>query len=118
MNHHVEVMDKDLPGRARLVQLNNDNARETSVLTVEKFESMVAAAPVPPLIDPGLAFLIAFDQDGDYDGAHFQWFRQRLDRFLYIDRVVVSGEHRRLGLGGLLYKDFIGRAGRPDLPGK
>jgi predicted GNAT superfamily acetyltransferase len=116
ISHYVEVLEKDLPGRARLVQLNNDNARETSVLTVEKFESMVAAARVATVINPGLAFLIAFDQDGDYDGAHFQWFRQRLDRFLYIDRVVVSGEHRRLGLGRLLYKDVIERAGRSDYP--
>ena len=112
MDHAVKALKSDSPGRDRLLQLNNDNARETSHLTAEKFAVMIETARVATVIEPALAFMLAFDQDDDYDGRHFQWFRQHLDRFLYIDRVIVSTTHRRHGLGRLLYEDLIMRAGR------
>ncbi len=114
MDHAVKALKSDSPGRDRLLQLNNDNARETSHLTAEKFAVMIETARVATVIEPALAFMLAFDQDDDYDGRHFQWFRQHLDRFLYIDRVIVSTTHRRHGLGRLLYEDLIMRAGRLD----
>jgi predicted GNAT superfamily acetyltransferase len=60
--------------------------------------------------------MLAFDQDDRYDGSHFLWFRQRLDRFLYIDRVIVAATHRRHGLGRLLYEDLIRRASQLACP--
>jgi uncharacterized protein len=33
--------------------------------------------------------MLAFDQDADYDSPNFLWFRERLARFVYADRVVV-----------------------------
>ena len=62
------------------------------------------------LVDPGAAFLLAFDQNADYDSWNFTWFRQRYQTFLYIDRVVVAEANRRLGLGRLLYEDCFLRA--------
>jgi uncharacterized protein len=116
MDHAVKALMSSSPGRERLLQLNNDNARETSHLTDEKFVSMIESACVATVIEPALAFMLAFDQDDRYDGGHFLWFRQRLDRFLYIDRVIVSATHRRHGLGRLLYEDLIRRAGRLNYP--
>jgi uncharacterized protein len=112
----VKVLKSGSPGRERLLQLNNDNARETSHLTAEKFASMIEAARIATVIEPALAFMLAFDQDDRYDGGHFQWFRRHLDRFLYIDRVIVSATHRRHGLGRLLYEDLIRRAGQLSCP--
>jgi len=93
-----------------LLRLNNENARETSPLTPEKLASMVAAASVATAVEPGNAFLLAFAQDDNFDGGHFRWFRERLDRFVYVDRIVVGQGHRRLGLGRLLYADLFRRA--------
>ena len=105
---------KDLHGEeaavAELLGVNNANARETSLLTRERFDMMIAAAPVAVFIEPGAAFLLAFAQGSDYDGGHFLWFRDRLPSFLYIDRVVVAEAHRRRGLGRLLYADLFRRA--------
>src|SRR5262245_36237955 len=104
----------DIQGHAPLLdgllRLNNDNARETSLLSGEKLARMVATASVATAFEPGIAFLLAFAQDDDYDGGHFHWFRERLDRFLYVDRIVVGHAHRRLGLGRLLYEDLFRRA--------
>jgi predicted GNAT superfamily acetyltransferase len=96
--------------QSELLRLNNDSAQETSLLTSEKLDSMIAAARVATAIAPGIAFLLAFEQDDDFDGGHFRWFRERLDRFLYIDRIVVGQGYRRLGLGRLLYEDLFRRA--------
>jgi len=38
----------------------------------------------------GCALLISFDQAADYDSPNFLWFRARFDRFVDVDRVVVS----------------------------
>jgi predicted GNAT superfamily acetyltransferase len=116
MDHVVKILKRDSPGREGLLQLNNEHARETSCLSAEKLDSMIGSARIATVIEPTLAFLLAFDQDDKYDGEHFQWFRRRFDRFLYIDRIVVSGEHRRHGLGRLLYEDLIARARRWEFP--
>lgn len=96
--------------RTELLRLNNENARETSLLTREKLDSMIASARAAIAIEPGIAFLLAFEQSDNYDGGHFLWFRERLDTFLYIDRIVVDRSYRRHGLGRLLYEDLFRRA--------
>jgi predicted GNAT superfamily acetyltransferase len=101
---------RDLHGvlspRDELLRLNN-GARETSLLTREKLDRMISAARVATFIEPCAAFLLAFEQADAYEGGHFMWFRRRLDRFLYIDRVVVAQDRRRHGLGRLLYADVF-----------
>jgi len=65
---------------------------------------------VATFIEPSAAFLLAFAEDDDFDGGHFLWFRSRFDKFLYIDRIVVAADRRRLGLGKCLYADLFKRA--------
>jgi predicted GNAT superfamily acetyltransferase len=98
--------------RASLLRLNNDNARETSMLAPEQFDRLIGAACVATFIGPSRAFLVAFDHSDAYDGGHFLWFRERFDRFLYVDRIVVAEDNRRRGLGRLLYDDLFIRAQR------
>jgi predicted GNAT superfamily acetyltransferase len=95
---------------ARLLPINNQSARETSLLDAGKVARMIAAARVATMVWPDAAFLLAFDQDADYDSPNFLWFRERFDSFLYVDRVIVSKTHRRAGLGRLLYEDLFRRA--------
>jgi predicted GNAT superfamily acetyltransferase len=68
---------------------------------------MIGSARVATFIEPGKAFLLAFEQTDDYDGIHFKWFQSRYDRFLYVDRVVVAEEHRSHGHGRKLYADLF-----------
>ena len=103
----VKDLHQDASPRAALLRLNNDNARETSLLTAEKFDRMIALARVATHVEQGAAFLMAFEHTDDYDGGHFMWFRERLDKFLYVDRVVVAGNQRRRGLGRALYEDLF-----------
>ena len=56
------------------------------------------------------ALLLAFDQDANYDNPNFNWFRERFDRFVYIDRVVVSPQKRGQGLAQALYQALFRQA--------
>ena len=96
--------------RAALLALNNAHARETSLLDAAELDRMLAAARIAVVVEAGAAFLLVFDQHSDYHATNFLWFRERFDRFLYIDRVIVAESHRRLGLGRLLYEDLFARA--------
>jgi predicted GNAT superfamily acetyltransferase len=108
----VEVKDlhNDLSVRDGLLRANNFSARETSMLTRERFDQMISSAAVATFIEPSAAFLLAFAEDDEFDGGHFLWFKSRYHTFLYIDRIVVAEDHRRLGLGRLLYRDLFKRA--------
>lgn len=54
-----------------------------------------------------LAFLMAFDQDADYDSPNYLWFRERYSRFVYIDRIVVAPAMRKRGVAHRLYGDLF-----------
>jgi predicted GNAT superfamily acetyltransferase len=56
------------------------------------------------------ALLITFDQDSDYDSPNFLWFRDRYERFVYVDRVVTAEAARGRGLARALYGDLIAQA--------
>ncbi|HWU48826.1 MAG TPA: GNAT family N-acetyltransferase [Asticcacaulis sp.] len=87
--------------------LNNRFAQETSFLSEAAFADLVAGARVALAAPDAGAFLIAFDQDGDYDSPNFLWFRERFARFLYIDRVVVAAAAQGQGWGSRLYAELI-----------
>jgi predicted GNAT superfamily acetyltransferase len=106
----ISDLHGDLDARAELLAVNNASARETSPLTDERFDHLINLARVATYIGPDAALLLAFEQSAGYDGGHFLWFRNRYDRFLYIDRVVVAQGYRRLGLGRALYADLFRRA--------
>ena len=93
-----------------LLHVNNASATETSLLSRERFDQLIDKAQIALSVTPAAAFLLAFEQSDDYDGGHFLWFRSRFDKFLYIDRVVVSENYRRHGLGRRLYADVFKQA--------
>jgi predicted GNAT superfamily acetyltransferase len=96
--------------REALLRVNNASARETSLLSSERFDRMIASATVASFIEPDKAFLLAFAQTDDYHGIHFKWFQRRYNRFLYVDRIVVAEEHRSHGYGQMLYSNLFLRA--------
>lgn len=110
MGFGISDLHSELARREALLGANNASARETSMLSRARFDSLISAARVALFVTPAAAFLLAFEQSDDYDGGHFLWFRSRFDKFLYIDRVVVAEAYRRQGLGHLLYADVFKRA--------
>jgi predicted GNAT superfamily acetyltransferase len=93
-----------------LLALNNAFAQELSFLTPEKAAHLVHEAVMACRIGEADALLLAFDQNATYDNPNFNWFHERFERFIYIDRVVVAPAMRGRGLAQGLYKALFSRA--------
>ncbi|MCP4385696.1 MAG: GNAT family N-acetyltransferase [Hyphomicrobiales bacterium] len=104
------ISGQDAAAHAALLGLNNANAHHTSSLTAERWDELVARAFSATCVEEAAALLIAFDQNADYDSANFLWFRQRLPRFVYVDRIIVSARNRAQGLASRIYEDLFSRA--------
>lgn len=87
--------------------LNQQHATELSSLTEDGFADLVRTAFYAHVVDDDAGFLIGLDQAADYASPNFLWFKERLDRFAYVDRIVVSPDHRRSGVARMLYDDMF-----------
>src|SRR5688572_14481122 len=83
--------------QAALLALNNAHAAELSELDAAELRRLLSIAFAARMIGDAEAFLLTFEQDADYHSPNFLWFRQRYERFAYVDRVVVSPTARRGG---------------------
>ncbi len=66
--------------------------------------------------DLPVAFMIGMEQDLPYDSLNYGWFRDRFDRFAYVDRIAVAESARGKGHGPTLYNDFVKWARDRDQP--
>jgi predicted GNAT superfamily acetyltransferase len=93
-----------------LLALNNVHAQELSWLEPERLAHLVERAFLARMIGNLDAFLLAFDQDAEYDSPNFLWFRARYPRFVYVDRIVVASSARGRGCARRLYLDLFEQA--------
>lgn len=56
-------------------------------------------------------FMLLLDEHADYASANYQFFKRRYETFLYVDRIVVSPVHQRMGIGRRLYEELFQLAG-------
>ena len=112
MNEIRRLDPHDVSASGLLLALNNAHAQELSWLEPERLTHLIAQAFVASRIGNLEAFLLAFDQDADYDSPNFLWFRSRYTRFVYVDRIVVAPEARGRGHARTLYDDLFARAAR------
>jgi uncharacterized protein len=103
---------RDEPLAKTVLALNNAHAQELSWLERARLLHMVAQAFLARRIGNLDAFLLAFDQDADYDSPNFLWFRARYPRFVYVDRIVVAASARGRGCASRLYRDLFEQAER------
>ena len=106
--HPSEALDL-----AAVLELNRASEAETSPLDAGALGALLGKAFHVGLRDAGRsAFLIALDQDADYDSPNFHWFRLRYARFVYVDRIIVAAAARGQGAARSLYEDLFAAAGR------
>ena len=92
---------------AALLSLNNLHAAELSLLDAQEFSALVAGAFYAKCTPDHTAFLIAFADTAAYDSPNFIWFKNTIERFVYVDRVVVAAATQGSGLARLLYQDLF-----------
>lgn len=97
---------------AQILALNNEHAAELSWLEPERLSFLLGEAFYARRIGDLEAFIMTFDQDARYDSPNFLWFRERYERFIYVDRVVVAAQARGRGHARRLYQDLFGKVER------
>lgn len=102
---------------ATILALNAESVRFLSPLDAGRLAALHREAALHLVACDGdavAAFLLAFREGAAYDSENYRWFATRYARFLYVDRVVVSGAQQGRGLGARLYAalfDFARAAG-------
>lgn len=52
-----------------------------------------------------IGFCLVLAPGADYDSMNYLWFGERYDDFVYLDRVAISPEFQRQGLGARMYAE-------------
>ncbi len=104
------VMTLSSGASVALLAVNNAHAEDLSPLSAVTMAQLAGRAFFAGRIGEADAFLIAFDQDADYDGPNFLWFRQRFERFVDVDRIAVAPASRGRGVAKALYAALIAQA--------
>lgn len=93
-----------------IVALNAADVAHTSAMDAARLRDLDALAAYHRVatVDGEVAgFLLAMAEDSGYANDNFGWFAARWRGFVYVDRIVVDGRHRGLGLGSRLYADLF-----------
>lgn len=99
-----------------MLALNRVHEEALSPLSRDELAHLVDAAKLAFVADTALGFVVCFDQTADYDSPNFNWFRERYDRFLYVDRIAVDTGQRVRGVGSALYDRIITETTRLRYP--
>lgn len=63
------------------------------------------AERITPTSSHILGFMIGHAPDVSYDSENFTWFKNHFSTFVYVDRIVIAPNAKRLGIGTALYDD-------------
>ena len=92
----------------RVLEINNANTPGVSELTMIELATDLRDSLHALAIDNELgevcAFCITFAPDAPHAGANHQWFVDRFESFVYLDRIAIDSNHQNRGLGALLYQ--------------
>ena len=54
-----------------------------------------------------IGFLTALLPAKDYNSEHYQWFNDKYDSFIYVDRIIFNKSYQNQGYGIVFYDDLI-----------
>ncbi len=98
-----------------IVHLNQNALEGVGPLDNESLSLLVKMADQALVADHGgdiAGFVITLPPGAEYDSSRYRWFEDELaDAYVYLDRIVVSDDHRRKGVASSLYEEVEG-----DLP--
>lgn len=92
-----------------LLQLNNASVPHVNKLDRESLTAILERSDYARCVThKGMAAgaMITLWPGSDYASTNYRWFSQHHSDFLYIDRVMIDGSIRKLGLGRRLYADI------------
>ncbi|MCW2831405.1 MAG: acetyltransferase, family [Aeromicrobium sp.] len=96
-----------------IVHLNQNALEGVGPLDSESLSLLVKMADQALVVDAGdgdiAGFVITIPPGAEYDSSRYRWFEGELvDDYVYLDRIVVSQDHRREGVASRLYEEIEG----------
>ena len=93
-----------------VLKLNEANLPALGSLgTIEKVSDLFALSSCFYLVfyqDELIAFLVLMDEKSGYQSPNYRFFKSTHKQFNYIDRVAVSSQYQRKGIGTYLYNQI------------
>ena len=103
-----------------LYSLNQQNTPEVgeleSINDLSKLIDMSALNFYVLQGDEIIGFVICFREGSEYKSPNYTYFKNKEDKFLYIDRVVIKDAYRRRGAGSYLYDHLYELAKKEGIP--
>ena len=107
-NFKPTVRNIDIADLARVLEINNANTPGVSELTMLELETDIENCLHALAIDNKhgevCAFCITFAPEAPDAGVNHQWFADRFESFVYLDRIAIDSNHQNHGLGAKLYQ--------------
>ena len=106
------LTDADL---ADVLALNDRNVELTAPMDEAKVRLMLRHTHRFDVLEHEGAFggfVITFAAGSGYDSEKYNWFSERYDSFVYLDRIVLHESVRRRGLGSFVYDEIEDDAAR------
>ena len=107
-NFQPNVRNIETADLARVLEINNANTPGVSELTMSELETDIENCLHALAIDNEhgevCAFCITFAPNAPDAGVNHQWFAERFESFVYLDRIAIDSNHQNRGLGALLYQ--------------
>jgi len=98
----------ELDALETLYNLNQENTPEVgSLSSVNELRSLIQLSALNFFVlneEEIIGFIICFREGSEYHSPNYKFFSDCEDKFLYIDRVVIKKEYRRMGTGTSLYE--------------
>jgi predicted GNAT superfamily acetyltransferase len=103
-----------------IYSLNQENTPEVgSIRSLESFALLLDRSSINLLISykkQVIGFVICFRENLEYESLNYKFFNGSKQKFLYIDRVVIKSDYRRMGFGTRVYKFLDEIAAKESLP--
>lgn len=97
-----------------IVHLNQNALEGVGPLDNESLSLLVKMSDQALVVDHDgdiAGFVITLPPGAEYDSSRYRWFEDELvDDYVYLDRIVVSQDHRRKGVASKLYQEIEGDA--------
>ena len=103
----------------QLVEMNLANVPAVNAIDADEFRGFLSQAELFGLVeqDKNLAgFIIALGPGHTYESLNYQYFNRNFSGFLYVDRIVIGEQYRRLGLGRKIYQALEQLAAVQNVP--
>ena len=102
-----------------IYSINQDNVPEVGSLdSIDQQKKLLSFSSYHSILledDELIGFAICFRESRPYWSENYKYFENKLDRFLYVDRIAIRNDYRRQGHAKRMYEDIFNFAGQYGL---